>query len=128
VFLGRALTERHTTTHPDGTVTVTVVEREPLWTDADRDVVYAGYQDESEKCPQHGGPLSECEEPPDLWPVRRVCWITAAQTVAERQRSKETEDVKPDDAGYLPTDGEQIILSLVDPNPDEEAVSDGDQA
>lgn len=95
---------------------MTVVEREPLWTEADRELVYAGYQDESERCSQHGGPLSECEEPPDLWPVRRVCWIAAAQTVAERERSKETEKAKPDEAGYLPTDGESIYLSRTDPD------------
>jgi hypothetical protein len=99
---------------------VTVVEREPLWTEGDREGAYALYDDEDDRCPQHGGPLSECEEPPDLWPVRRVCWIAAAQTVAERQRAKETENAKPDAGGYLPTDGEQIYLSRTDPDPDDD--------
>jgi hypothetical protein len=127
IFLGRAPAETHTTTHPDGSVSVTVVTREPLWTDGDREAAYALYDDEDDKCPQHGGPMSECEDPPDVYPVRKVCWIAAAQTVAERERAKETEDALPDEAGYLPTDGESIVLSFVDPNPDE-AVNDGDQA
>jgi hypothetical protein len=105
---------------------VTVVEREPLWTDGDREAAYALYDDEADRCPQHGGPLSECEgdEPPDLWPVTRICWIAAIQAAAERRRTKETENAKPDDAGFLPTDGELIYLSRTDPDPDDpEAVT-----
>lgn len=99
---------------------MTTVERDPSWTEGDREGAYALYDDEGDRCPQHGGPLSECEEPPDLWPVRRVCWIAAAQSVAERERTEETKNAKPDEAGYLPTDGEQIYLSRTDPEPDDD--------
>ncbi|HET8614293.1 MAG TPA: hypothetical protein VFL94_02125, partial [Actinomycetales bacterium] len=102
-FLGWAPTQTHTTTHPDGTVSVTTVTSEPRFDDSDREALWALWADELERCPECGQPRSVCSVRDTAWyPQRNVCWATAARNVAQRRFEALHKDAKPDEAGYLP--------------------------
>ena len=53
-----------------------------------------------------------------------VCWATAAQSVATRIWHKRHENAKPDDAGFLPTDGALVWISTDDLSPDDDFLGD----
>jgi hypothetical protein len=77
--------ERHTTTHPDGSVTVVEVERESDWDDDDRAAAYALHLDGLEKCHQCGNPRSVCSDPNREWHANRdICFATLALAEANR--------------------------------------------
>lgn len=59
-----------------------------------------------------------------FYPQRRICWITAAEQVAQRQFRKMNEKAEPDEAGYLPTDGVAIYADLEDTDPDDDFLVD----
>lgn len=64
MFLGRVPAERHITrVYDSGRVTVTEVEREPLWTDDDRAWAVALLVEEAEECSGCGVPISEAHDP-----------------------------------------------------------------
>ena len=120
-FLGREMSETHTTTHPDGSVTVLTVTREPEWLEDDRDAAYALYDDEQQRCPDCGQPREVCEQSAtDYFPQRTVCWATAARAVARRKFEQLHENAHPDPAGYLPTDGVTVWVSQRDLSPDDD--------
>ena len=119
-FLGWEPAETHTTTHPDGSVTVTVVTREPEWNDRNREAAYSLYDDEQQRCPDCGQPREVCEQVRDYFPQRTVCWATAARSVARRRFEKLHEHANPDPAGYLPTDGVTVWVSQRDLSPDDD--------
>jgi hypothetical protein len=59
-----------------------------------------------------------------FYPQRRICWITAAEQVAQRRFRELHEKTKPDEAGYLPTDGVAIYADVEDTNPDDRFLDD----
>lgn len=120
-LLGREPVETHTTAHPDGSVTVTTVVREPEWSDLDRERVFDAWDDAQERCPDCGRPLEECSTPPEaLYPFRRVCYVTAAREVAQRRWEKLIEKAPADANGFKPGDGVTIGVAKVEIHPDDD--------
>lgn len=70
---------------------------------------------------QCGQLRSICENPDIAWfPQRHICWSTAARTVATRRFHTKHEKAKPDEAGYLATDGVLVWVADGDLSPDDE--------
>lgn len=106
------------TTHPDGTVSTTVVTKESPWDEESREAAYALYDDKLDRCPQCRLPIEECRTKDQDWhPQLDYCWRTAAETAANRLWLKRNEKAEPNESGYLPTDGARVWVSPVDLDP-----------
>jgi hypothetical protein len=56
------------------------------------------------------------------YPQRSVCWATASREAVNRRLHEKRQDVKPDERGYLPSDGETVWVSLLDLSPEDDFV------
>lgn len=105
-FRGWEPTETHTTTHPDGSQTVTTVTREAEWDLDEQEWMLELRRDEEERCSLCGHPRSVCRNPNvALQENESTCYIKAAQQVMDRQFAERHKDAAPDPDGYLPSDG-----------------------
>lgn len=103
-----------------------MTEVEPEYDTIERDGWYELRDYEEALCPQCGRLMSECGDPDTDWyPQRHICWATAARQVATRRWSALIEQAKPDEAGFLPTDGVQVWVSPDDLTPDDDFLEDG---
>lgn len=114
----------------DGRPAAWVTELEPEFDANERDSWLALTQWRAAICPDCGNPVAICSNPEGVfgegfYPIRRICWVRAAEQVATRKFDAIHRDAKPDSAGYLPTDGVVIRASLENERPDDDFLSGG---
>lgn len=97
---------------------------EPEFTASERDSWYARKEMQDATCPRCGNLRAICSDPDGIhgggyYPQVHTCYVSAARDMVSRRWHQRHEKAKPDDAGYLPTDGRTVWASLEDFDPDD---------
>lgn len=107
----------------DGRPAAWVTEVEPEFDANERDGWYARKELLEATCPKCGNLRAICSNPDGLdgggyYPQVHVCYVSAARDMVSRRWHERHQKSRPDDHGYLPTDGRTVWAALADLEPD----------